>query len=97
MSNFKEIIENDLKILYMNQALGYRSRKLIEFISEIRQLRGILRICANCHKINDEEHNWVNMETYVSNHSDAEFSHGLCESCAEELYGHKPWFKKKET
>lgn len=94
MTNFKEIIENDLKILYMNQALGTRSRKLIEFISEIKQLRGILRICAHCHKIHDDDNSWVKMETYVKRHSEAEFSHGLCETCMEEIYGNEPWFQK---
>lgn len=94
MSNFKEIIESDLKILFMNQALGTKNRKLTEFIEEIHYLRGILRICASCKKIREEDGSWVEMETYVHNHSEAEFSHGLCTSCTEELYGDKPWFKK---
>jgi len=95
MRSFKEIIENDLKMVYMNQVLGARSKKLMEFIAEIQQLRGILRICAHCMKIKDEEDNWVGIENYVEKHSDAEFSHGLCESCLAEIYGDQEWYKKR--
>jgi transcriptional regulator with GAF, ATPase, and Fis domain len=97
MKNFREIIENDLKMIYMNQALGERSKKLIEFISEIQSLRGILRICAHCKKIKNEKDEWVGLETYIENHSDVEFSHGLCGSCLKELYGDKKWFKERNN
>lgn len=94
MTNFKEIIESDLKMLFLNQELGTRNRKLIEFIAEIRQLRGMLRICAHCKKIKDDDGDWVEVESYVKSHSEAEFSHGLCDTCLEDLYGDKPWFRK---
>ena len=95
LNSYREIIENDLKMIYMNQVLGNRNKKLIEFIAEIQQLRGILRICANCKKIKDDDDSWVGMEKYIESHSDAEFSHGLCEDCLEELYGKKKWYKDR--
>lgn len=56
-------------------------------LAEVRTLRGIIPICAHCKKIRDEQGYWQRVEAYVSERSGAEFSHGLCESCLEELYG----------
>lgn len=53
---------------------------------EIRTLRGILPICANCKKIRDDDGFWKNVEAYIAEHSQAEFSHGLCPDCREKLY-----------
>lgn len=89
MKNFREIIEKDLEIIYMNQQLGDRNRTLIEFISEMQDLRGLLRICAHCKKIKNTDDQWIEIETYIENHTEAEFSHGLCENCLTELYGRK--------
>jgi two-component system cell cycle sensor histidine kinase/response regulator CckA len=55
---------------------------------EIKTLRGFLPICAACKKIRDDQGYWTQIETYISEHSDAEFSHGLCPDCAVRLYGH---------
>ena len=93
MKRFKEIIESDLKMIYMNQTLGEKNKKLTEFIAEIQQLRGLLRICAHCKKIKDDG-TWVNIESFIESHTEAEFSHGLCEVCANELYGDKEWFTR---
>jgi hypothetical protein len=53
---------------------------------EVRTLKGILPICSNCKKIRDEDGSWKQMETYISEQSEAKFSHGLCSECAEKLY-----------
>ncbi len=55
-------------------------------------LRGFLPICARCKKIRDDRGNWVQIEGYIRDHTEAEFSHGLCPACAKELY---PDFVKK--
>ena len=49
--------------------------------SQIRVLRGLLRICANCKKIHEGEDSWRQMEAYIREHSEADFSHGLCPDC----------------
>jgi len=46
------------------------------------ELTGLLTICAWCNKIRDEEGRWQQLESYISLHSDAKFTHGLCEECA---------------
>jgi hypothetical protein len=62
-----------------------KTRELEQAISEIQTLRGILRICAWCKKIHNGVDGWEQMEKYVSRHSEAEFSHGLCPECAQQL------------
>lgn len=52
----------------------------------IRTLEGILPICSSCKKIRDEQDTWVQVESYVSRHTSAEFSHGICPECVEKLY-----------
>jgi PAS domain S-box-containing protein len=54
--------------------------------AELKMLSGILPICSNCKKIRDDIGYWHQLETYIRNHSEAEFSHGLCPKCAEKLY-----------
>lgn len=50
-----------------------------------RTLSGLLPVCAWCHRIRDEQDDWLNMEAYVSQRSDASFSHGICPDCAARL------------
>jgi hypothetical protein len=61
-------------------------------LHEVKTLSGLLPICASCKKIRDDKGYWNNLEMYISEHSSAEFSHGLCPGCAQELY--PDYFKK---
>jgi len=56
-------------------------------LSEVKTLRGIIPICMRCKKIRDEEGYWQQVEVYISEYTDSDFSHGLCDDCAEVLYG----------
>jgi CheY-like chemotaxis protein len=58
-------------------------RKALE---DIRTLRGIIPICASCKQIRDDKGAWEAVETYVSAHSEAQFSHGICPACIRKLY-----------
>ena len=60
--------------------------KLQEALKKIKTLRGIIPICAACKKIRDDKGYWNQIETYIKEHSDADFSHGICPECAKELY-----------
>ncbi len=53
---------------------------------EIKTLRGLLPICASCKNIRDDNGYWKKIETYIEEHSQAEFSHDVCSDCAKELY-----------
>jgi uncharacterized protein with PIN domain len=60
--------------------------KLEATISEVRMLHGILPICAHCKKIRKDEGDWIAMEKYISEHSEAQFSHGVCPDCRNKYY-----------
>lgn len=61
--------------------------ELQEALSRIKTLSGLLPICANCKRIQDERGNWSSMEKYIERHSEAEFTHSICPECEEKLYG----------
>lgn len=66
--------------------LEEKNEKLIKATSEIKELQGILPICSSCKKIRDDEGYWHQVENYISQHSHAQFSHGVCPDCARTLY-----------
>ena len=55
-------------------------------IAEVKTLRGFLPICSHCKKIRDDKGYWTQIESYIHDHSEAVFSHSICEECAVELY-----------
>lgn len=63
-------------------------------LDEISTLRGTLPICAQCKSIRDDAGYWNRIEKYLKDHSDADFTHGLCPDCEEELYGEQEWFRR---
>ncbi len=66
-----------------------KSRLLAELqdaMARIRKLEGILPICAHCKRIRDESGKWTQVERYISERSEAAFSHGVCPDCAREYY-----------
>ncbi|MCP3875092.1 MAG: HAMP domain-containing protein [Desulfobacteraceae bacterium] len=66
--------------------LAEANLKLQKSLDEIKTLRGILPICCNCKSIRDDKGYWNKIEAYIQQHSEAEFSHGICQKCAEKLY-----------
>jgi hypothetical protein len=58
------------------------NEKLRRALAEIKILEGILPICASCKKIRNQDNEWQQMEMYITAHSKAQFSHGLCPECA---------------
>lgn len=60
--------------------------KLQTALAEIKQLSGLLPICAYCKKIKNDEGYWEQIETYIRDHSEVKFTHGLCPACAKMLY-----------
>lgn len=61
--------------------------QLQEALARIKTLRGLLPICASCKKVRDDQGYWKQIESYVREHSEAEFSHSICPECMERLYG----------
>jgi DNA repair exonuclease SbcCD ATPase subunit len=67
-------------------------------LTKVRKLSGLLPICASCKKIRDDKGYWNQIEAYIRDHSEAEFSHGICPECSEKLYpeNHREQIKKVE-
>lgn len=55
-------------------------------LDKVKLLSGFLPICASCKKIRDDKGYWQQIESYIRDHSEAEFSHGICPDCAHKLY-----------
>jgi len=60
--------------------------ELQEALAKVNQLSGLLPICAACKKIRDDKGYWTHLETYISEHSEALFSHAICPECGKKLY-----------
>ena len=60
--------------------------ELQKALAAIKRLQGILPICASCKRIREDNGYWTQVESYIREHSEAEFSHGICPECAKKLY-----------
>jgi PAS domain S-box-containing protein len=61
-------------------------KKLEDSLAKVKQLSGFIPICASCKKIRDDKGYWKQVEEYIHDHSEAEFSHSICPDCAKKLY-----------
>lgn len=66
--------------------LEIKNNKLQKALNEVKTLSGFLPICASCKKIRDDKGYWNQLEGYIQNHSNAEFSHSICPECTTKLY-----------
>ncbi len=64
---------------------------------EVKILRGLLPICSKCKSIRDDAGIWEKMEIYLEKNSQVLFSHGLCPSCMDTMYGDKAWYQKRKN
>jgi len=60
--------------------------QLRDALAQVNQLRGLLPMCASCRKIRDKQGGWLSLEQYVRQHTEAEFTHGICPECRRQLY-----------
>ena len=69
------------RILGLQQALGDRVSELEQALEQVKQLQGLLPICAWCRNVRDDGDYWESVEAYVARHSSARFTHTICPSC----------------
>ncbi len=72
--------------LEAERALQAEHDRLLRALSEVKALSGLLPICASCKKIRDDTGYWNQIESYIRDHSEADFSHSICPDCAKKLY-----------
>lgn len=76
--------------------LSRLNHSLKQALSEVKTLQGFLPICSSCKKIRDDTGYWNKIETYIKQHSDAEFSHSICPDCSEKLFSDYRESQKRE-
>jgi len=82
VSSFSDITDRKL----IEEERAKLIEDLQEAVAEVKTLSGLLPICASCKKIRDDKGYWTQIESYIRDHSEAEFSHGICPECAKKLY-----------
>ena len=78
-------LQAGLRIITLQNQLAARVRELEEAITRIRTLQGLLPICSYCKRVRNDGDYWQQVESYISDHSDARFSHGICPDCYESV------------
>jgi DNA-binding response OmpR family regulator len=94
--NSVELLARVSSALLLKQEMDRRKNRELELrrsneelqkaLKEVKVLRGLIPICASCKKIRNDGGFWQQIEEYLSEHSEAEFSHGLCQPCIKKLY-----------
>ena len=86
-------LDRIITFLFMGGAVGWlggafhdSAQRQSELLARARLLTGLLPICAACKRIRDDRGRWCQMQTYITAHSDAQFSHGFCPKCASEAF-----------
>ncbi len=75
-----------LETLQAKRDIEKKNDDLQKALEEVKTLTGVIPICAHCKEIRDDEGSWNQLEQYISEHSTAQFSHGICEKCLKKYY-----------
>ena len=95
-------IQVGLRVMDLQQALSDRVKELEIALSKVKQLQGLLPICCYCKKIRNDHNYWEQVEKYMIEHSEVQFSHGICPDCYQKAMGQmfeksKPSFGQTAT
>jgi DNA-binding response OmpR family regulator len=71
------------RVVQLQQGLAATIRQLQDALAQVKQLSGLLPICAWCKKVRGDRNYWEKVETYISSHSEVRFTHGICPECLE--------------
>ena len=78
-------INAGIRVLTLQERLAQRVEELQQALANVKQLRGLLPICSYCKRIRSDEDYWQQVETYITDRTDAAFSHGVCPNCFEKM------------
>jgi len=82
-SELRARVQVGVRIVELQNKLAVRVKELEGALEHVKLLQGILPICSYCKKIRGDQDYWQTVESYVADHSEAEFSHGICPTCYE--------------
>ena len=71
---------------HLEEAVAQRTQELQQALDNVKTLRGMIPICSSCKKIRDDAGYWNQVEVYIREHSEAEFTHGICPDCVARMY-----------
>jgi sigma-B regulation protein RsbU (phosphoserine phosphatase) len=74
-------VQVGVRMVELQKKLADRVEQLERALDQVKRLHGIIPICGYCKKIRDDHDYWQSLDSYISAHSEAEFSHGICPSC----------------
>jgi phosphoserine phosphatase RsbU/P len=79
-------IEVGRRMIEMRFELNEKVKQLKQALAEVRTLKGIVPICANCKNVRDDQGYWNRVESYLNEHTEADFTHAVCPDCMKRLY-----------
>jgi sigma-B regulation protein RsbU (phosphoserine phosphatase) len=82
------------RVIQLEKSLRQKNKELSEALAQVKQLKGLLPICMFCKKIRDDKNYWQQIEQYLVEHTEADFSHSICPECMVKNY---PEYAKKKT
>jgi len=83
------------RVIQLEKSLLQKNKELSEALAQVKQLKGIVPICMHCKKIRNDENYWQQVEEYLAEHTEADFSHSICPECLEKHY--PEYVNKKKT
>ena len=81
------------RIVQLEKSLLQKNKELSDALAQVKQLKGLFPICMYCKKIRNDENYWQQVEEYIGEHSEADFSHSICPECLEK---HFPEYAKRQ-
>jgi hypothetical protein len=82
-----DLIRNLRELVFtLVHSVNLRKQELTKALTEVKTLRGLIPICSSCKMIRDDKGAWNRIESYLAEHSEAEFTHSYCHSCIRKLY-----------
>jgi sigma-B regulation protein RsbU (phosphoserine phosphatase) len=88
-------VQVGVRVLTLQERLAERVTELQAALSNVKQLHGLLPICSYCKRIRGDDQYWQQVESYIADRSEAQFSHGICPSCFVDLEKQIADYKKK--
>ncbi|MCK4428132.1 MAG: response regulator [candidate division Zixibacteria bacterium] len=83
------------RVIQLERSLRQKNKELSEALAHVKQLKGLLPICMFCKKIRNDKNYWQQVEEYLAEHTEADFSHSICPECLEKHY--PDYVKKKKV
>jgi phosphoserine phosphatase RsbU/P len=83
LSELRARLHVGVRVVSLQERLSKKVAELQATLDKVRQLRGLLPICSYCKRIRNDQNYWERVEVYVTEHTDAKFTHGICPTCLE--------------